>query len=145
MTLLKKKILAKPDGMKLVILILVSLTLVFQNFKLQSCYGTTLEDRTHYSKVLGMTRNYRVFLPPDYGQPGKRFPVLYWFHGSGGSSKQVTYKSEFENFVNNHDLIIVNVDGTTGTGATWDYGLAFEYDCRTQENNKALTGMFFSK
>ena len=39
----------------------------------------------------------------------------------------------------------MNVDGTTGSGATWDYGLAFEFDRRTQENNAALTGMYFSK
>ncbi len=60
-------------------------------------------------------------------------------------SKQETYKTEFDDYVNSHDLIIVNVDGTTGSGATWDYGLAFEYERRTQENNKALTGMLFSK
>ncbi len=107
-------------------------------------YGAVIEDHTHYSTVLGMTRNYRIFLPPAYYQSGKRYPVLYWFHGSGGSSKQETYRSEFESYVNSHDLIIVNVDGSTVTGATWDYGLAFEYDRRTQENNKALTGMHFS-
>jgi S-formylglutathione hydrolase FrmB len=108
------------------------------------CYGAVTEDHTHYSTVLGMNRNYRIFLPPGYYQSGKRYPVLYWFHGSGGSSKQETYRSEFENYVDCHDLIIVKVDGSTGSGATWDYGLAFEYDRRTQENNKALTGMHFS-
>ena len=112
---------------------------------LTSGNGAIIEDHTHFSSVLGRSRNYRIFLPPDYYQSGKRFPVLYWFHGSGGSSKQTTYKSEFEDFVNQHDLIIVNVDGTTGSGATWDYGLAFEFEKRTQENNAALTGMHFSK
>jgi hypothetical protein len=108
-------------------------------------FGTSIEDHTHYSHVLGGVRNYRVFLPPDYYQSLKSYPVLYWFHGSGGNSKQDTYKAEFENYVNSHDLIIVNVDGTTGSGATWDYGLAFEFYMRTQENKKALTGMQFSK
>ena len=74
-------------------------------FNAFSCTMTQLwlliiEDHTHYSSVLGRTRNYRIFLPPDYYQSGKHYPVLYWFHGSGGSSKQNTYKSEFEDFVN---------------------------------------------
>ncbi len=108
-------------------------------------FCASIEDHTHYSSVLGSLRNYRIFLPPDYYQSGKHYPVIYWFHGSGGTSKQETYKAEFEDYVNTHDLIIVNVDGTTGTGATWDYGLAFEFERRTQENNRALTGMQFSK
>ena len=109
------------------------------------CFGTITEDHSHFSSVLGRNRNYRVFLPPDYYQSGKRFPVIYWFHGSGGTSSQTTYKSEFEDFVNNNDLIIVNVDGSTASGATWDYSLAFEFDKRTQEGNAALTGMHFSR
>jgi len=108
-------------------------------------FCANIEDHTHYSHVLGTIRNYRVFLPPDYYQSRKSYPVLYWFHGSGGTSKQDTYKAEFEDYVNSHDLIIVNVDGTTASGTTWDYGLAFEFFSRTQENKKALTGMQFSK
>jgi enterochelin esterase-like enzyme len=120
-------------------------TCLFSLMYLMQGFSAKIEDRTHYSSVLGRIRNYRVFLPPDYYQSGKSYPVLYWFHGSGGSSKQDTYKKEFEEFVNNHDLIIVNVDGTTDSGTTWDYGLAFEFGNRTQEGNAALTGMYFSK
>jgi enterochelin esterase-like enzyme len=109
------------------------------------CFGAIIEDRSHYSAVLGGIRNYRVFLPPDYNQSGKRYPVLFWFHGSGGSSTQITYTSDFEDYVNKHDLIIVNVDGSTESGTTWDYGLAFEFENRTQEGNAALTGKYFSK
>jgi enterochelin esterase-like enzyme len=104
-----------------------------------------IEDRPHFSKVLGENRNYRVFLPAGYKNQEKHYPVLYWFHGSGGSSKQETYKSDFLEYTSTHDLIIVNVDGTTPGGTTWDYGLAFEYDKRTQEGKPALTGMHFSK
>lgn len=109
------------------------------------CPCAAIEDRSHFSTVMNSTRHYRVFLPPDYSQSGKRYPVLYWFHGSGGSYAQETYRSEFEDFINNHDLIIVNVDGTTPGGSTWDYGLAFEYGTRTQEGRPAMTGMHFSK
>jgi len=94
---------------------------------------------------MGEIRNYRVFLPPDYFISEKRYPVLYWFHGSGGSSIQDTYRADFEAYIDNHDLIIVNVDGTTPNGTTWDYGLAFEYDKRTQEGKGAMTGRYFSK
>lgn len=124
---------------------IITATFLLSLLTLSKCFCTTTEDRSHFSTVLGMERSYRVFLPPDYKYSGKRYPVLYWFHGSGGSSKQDTYKSEFEDYLNNHDLILVNVDGTTASGATWDYGLAFEYKTRTQEGKAALTGMYFSK
>jgi len=38
-------------------------------------------DESHESKVFGETRRYRIFLPPDYSTSGKRYPVIYWFHG----------------------------------------------------------------
>ncbi len=119
--------------------------ILFSAFVISHSFGAIIEDRTHYSAVLGMKRNFRVFLPPGYGNSEKRYPVLYWFHGSGGSASQETYRSEFEDYVNTHDIIIVNVDGTTESGSTWDYGLAFEFAGRTQENHKALTGMYFTK
>ena len=40
-----------------------------------------IEDRTHDSQVLRETRHFRIFLPGDYGTSGKRYPVIYWFHG----------------------------------------------------------------
>jgi poly(3-hydroxybutyrate) depolymerase len=105
--------------------------------------GVTIEDRSHYSKVFGKTRNFRVFLPQDYSTSGKRYPVLYWFHGSGGSSTQETYRKDFEEYVSNRDLIIVNVDGSTESGSTWDYALAFEYETRTQEGRAASPACIF--
>ena len=38
-------------------------------------------DRTHDSKVFGEARHYRILLPPDYENSGKRYPVIYYFHG----------------------------------------------------------------
>ncbi|MCU1273701.1 MAG: putative esterase, partial [Bryobacterales bacterium] len=38
-------------------------------------------DQTHESQVFRETRHYRIFLPPDYATSGKRYPVIYWFHG----------------------------------------------------------------
>jgi len=118
---------------------------LFSMFFMMQCFSAITEDHTHYSVIMGGNRNYRIFLPPDYYLSGKRYPVLYWFHGSGGSSKQDTYKAEFDAYLNNHDMIIVNVDGTTPSRTTWDYSLAFEFDKRTQEGKAANTGMHFSK
>jgi hypothetical protein len=120
-------------------------TCLFSMFLMLRCFGAIIEDHSHFSVIFKGNRNYRVFLPSDYYVSAKHYPVLYWFHGSGGSSKQDTYKAEFEAYINDHDIMIVNVDGTTPSRTTWDYGLAFEYDNRTQEGKAAMTGMHFSK
>jgi enterochelin esterase-like enzyme len=52
-----------------------------------------IQDRTHDSQVFGETRNYRIFLPPDYGTSGKRYPVIYWFHGWSERHKQAGGRS----------------------------------------------------
>jgi poly(3-hydroxybutyrate) depolymerase len=85
----------------------------------------TIIDTKHYSNVLGEIRNYRVFLPPDYyNQPEKRYPVIYYCHGwsqryfgstshsSIGIDKGTDNNSDnIENFVRNHDVIVVKPDG----------------------------------
>ena len=38
-------------------------------------------DRTHDSKVFGEARHYRILLPPTYESSGKRYSVIYYFHG----------------------------------------------------------------
>ena len=81
-----------------------------------------IQDRTHNSSVLGETRHFRIFLPPDYGDTVKRYPVIYWFHGW---SERYNRPSEGKNydegsdyggdtigaFVANHDVIVVKADG----------------------------------
>ncbi|MEO7142395.1 MAG: alpha/beta hydrolase-fold protein [Bryobacteraceae bacterium] len=79
-------------------------------------------DRTHRSQVFHETRNYRIFLPPDYAASGKRYPVIYWFHGyserynkciPGRNYDQGTdYGGDnIANFVGAHDVIVVKWDG----------------------------------
>jgi hypothetical protein len=82
-----------------------------------------IQDRTHDSQVLGESRNYRIFLPPDYGTSGKRYPVIYWFHGwserhnkpvaePGRDYDQGGYGGDtIGAFVGNHDVIVVKWDG----------------------------------
>jgi len=84
-------------------------------------------DETHESQVFHETRHYRIFLPPDYTTSGKRYPVIYWFHGwSERYNKPVAREPErnydqgdggvyggdsIARFVGNHDVIVVKWDG----------------------------------
>ena len=84
-------------------------------------------DETHESRIFGETRHYRIFLPPDYATSGKRYPVIYWFHGwSERYNKPVAREPErnydqgeggvyggdtIARFVGSHDVIVVKWDG----------------------------------
>ena len=50
--------------------------------------------RTFSSAAAGTTVSFHIYLPPAYAnEPNRRFPVLYWLHGSGdpiGAIPQVT-------------------------------------------------------
>jgi hypothetical protein len=85
----------------------------------------TIQDRVHFSQVFEETRNYRIFLPPNYATSAKRYPVIYWFHGwSERYNKPVDYTpnrnydsgtdyggDNIANFVGTHDVIVVKWDG----------------------------------
>ncbi len=79
-------------------------------------------DRTHESRVFQETRNYRIFLPPDYEASAKRYPVIYWFHGHSERSNIGPANKEYDrgndyggdniaNFVAHNDVIVVKWDG----------------------------------
>jgi S-formylglutathione hydrolase FrmB len=84
-----------------------------------------IQDRVQFSLVFEETRNFRIFLPADYPTSGKRYPVIYWFHGwSERYNKPVSdpphrnYDSgedyggdNIANFVAHHDVIVVKWDG----------------------------------
>jgi enterochelin esterase-like enzyme len=42
-------------------------------------------DKSHFSKVFNREKYYRIFLPSDYYNSQKRYPVIYYFHGNTGS------------------------------------------------------------
>jgi hypothetical protein len=85
----------------------------------------TIIDSRHYSNVFGEIRNFRVFLPPGYYEnPGKRFPVIYFYHGwsqryfGSGSDEYSKYEKgndnngdNIANFVADHEVIVVKPDG----------------------------------
>jgi hypothetical protein len=90
-------------------------------------------DLTHYSKVFGEERNFRVFLPPDYESSNKRYPVVYFFHGwserynkgprgrSGYDSGDDYGGDNIARFVGAHDLIVVKWDGYNPRSDGEDY------------------------
>jgi hypothetical protein len=92
-------------------------------FAVQAFGGTAvILDRTHESQVFHETRHYRIFLPPDYETSGKRYPVVYFFHGwSERYNKCIAGHNydegpdyggdNFASFVGTHDLIVVRWDG----------------------------------
>ena len=40
-----------------------------------------VEQHTYSSRITGLEEPYRIYLPPDYDASGRRYPVLYLFHG----------------------------------------------------------------
>lgn len=44
--------------------------------------GKVLDNLTLKSEILGMERNYAVYLPPDYETSERSYPVLYLLHGA---------------------------------------------------------------
>src|SRR5215471_16307671 len=84
-----------------------------------------IQDRTHDSQVFGETRNYRIYLPPDYASSAKRYPVIYWFHGWSERHNKPVENPKDRNYdmgpdyggdtiaayVGAHDVIVVKWDG----------------------------------
>jgi pimeloyl-ACP methyl ester carboxylesterase len=92
-------------------------------------------DKTYYSKIFAQARNYRIFLPPDYASSGKRYPVIYYFHGHSDRYTLEDYDHgldtvpKIEAFVSTHDVIVVAVDGYVARDYTGFYG-GSPYDVR---------------
>ncbi len=82
-----------------------------------------IRDSKHYSNVFGEIRNYRIFLPPAYeNNPGKRYPVIYYYHGWSqryfgsindfkGDEGDSNGGDNIANFVAKHEVIVVKPDG----------------------------------
>ncbi len=66
-----------------------------------------VKEVSHFSRSLGETRTYRVFLPAGYAASQKRYPVVYWFHGF----EQPTAERERDMaaYVAAHDIILADV------------------------------------
>jgi enterochelin esterase-like enzyme len=45
-------------------------------------------DQTFYSRALNRDMSYFAYLPPDYDEAGRSYPVLYLLHGASGSAEE---------------------------------------------------------
>lgn len=85
-------------------------------------------DRAYESKVFGETRHYRILLPPVYESSGKRYPVIYYFHGHSDRYTVEKYDNgtdtipKMANWVAKHDAIVVCVDGYVANDYSGFYG-----------------------
>ncbi len=85
-------------------------------------------DRTHDSRVFGEARHYRIILPPPYESSGKRYPVIYYFHGHSDRYTVEKYDDGRDTipkmvyWVGRHDAIVVCVDGYVASAYTGFYG-----------------------
>jgi pimeloyl-ACP methyl ester carboxylesterase len=92
-------------------------------------------DHQHDSKVFGESRNYRLFLPKDYETSGKRYPVIYYFHGHSDRYTLEKYDDgrdtvpKIAAFVAAHNVIVVAADGYVAKDYTGFYG-GSPYDVR---------------
>ncbi|WP_320673010.1 alpha/beta hydrolase [Patulibacter defluvii] len=62
----------------------------------------------------------RVLLPDGYARhPDRRYPVLYLFHGTGGSAADWVQAGDVEKTTAGRDLIVVMPDAGYGDGGGW--------------------------
>ena len=48
----------------------------------------TFRELRFYSPALDADMHYLIYLPPDYGTAGRRYPVLYMLHGASGDKEE---------------------------------------------------------
>ena len=90
---------------KSIVFILVSLLLFSMNLSPLLCQA----DKSHFSKVFGREKPYRIFLPSDYATSRKYYPVIYYFHGNTGSHELDI--PGVEQLVNDNGVILVAWNG----------------------------------
>jgi enterochelin esterase-like enzyme len=89
----------------------------------------SIDIHTYSSAVSKTQRGVYIYVPPDYySQPGKRFPVLYLWHGGGGAEQDWSRDGRAGTILDNLiaqkkavPMLIVmpnNVPGTPAPGAT---------------------------
>ncbi len=122
------------------------------------------KDSTFYCNAFETERDYRIYLPVDYyDNPGKKYPVVYYFHGYGGRYKWDEYEltddpdypengrvhppyvMEWKKYSQTHDVIIVTWDGYEPLYETGEkgiregipYGWCEPYDYPRAHENKS--------
>ena len=53
-----------------------------------------VQHRVLHSKAMQRDVGYNIWLPSDYESSGRRYPVIYWLHGSGGNESSSLWVAE---------------------------------------------------
>lgn len=114
-------------------ILFLSINILF-NFAVIAQDGKVIDNLSLKSEILGMERNYAIYLPPDYETSTRSYPVLYLLHGATddhtgwvqfGEIKHITDKAIKEG--NATAMIVVMPDantkqmGYTNTPGGWRY------------------------
>ena len=76
--------------MALALAVLTSVRVASAQWTTAPVVAPGLEYRTFASAAAQATVSFHIYLPPAYAnQPTRRFPVLYWLHGSGGPTQGI--------------------------------------------------------
>jgi enterochelin esterase-like enzyme len=89
------------NGLRIVVSILCLLT--------TGVAASSQTDTFHYSNIFKANKPYRIFLPADYFNSSKRYPVIYFFHGNQGDEK--FYYDSVQQLINNSSVILVAWNG----------------------------------
>lgn len=92
------------------------------------------KDTSHYSHVFGHEKSYRIYLPQGYKTSGKKFPVIYFFHGWGGrhfkdDNALLDYKG-IKLLVDRYQTILVMWDGNIDSTEPRPYNTGNHRDVR---------------
>jgi enterochelin esterase-like enzyme len=97
-------------------------------------------DLTHYSKVFGHPKFYRIYLPKGYDAAGRRYPVIYFFHGWGGRHfKDDNARLEYvqlKGLVDKYQVILVMWDGNVDLAEPRPYNVGNHEDVKFQVQMK---------
>ncbi|MEJ7588006.1 MAG: alpha/beta fold hydrolase [Ferruginibacter sp.] len=81
--------------------------------------GVAYTDTSHYSPAFGHQKAYRLYLPQGYQKAGKRYPVIYFFHGWGGrhfkDDNALLEYDKIKLLVDKYQSILVMWDGNIDT------------------------------
>ncbi|HAH22768.1 MAG TPA: hypothetical protein DCL77_03215, partial [Prolixibacteraceae bacterium] len=98
------------------------------------------QDITHFSKVFGKGKTYRLYLPDTYQASDRKYPVIYFFHGWGGRYfKDDNAKLEYAKLgelVNKYQVILVMWDGSMDESEPRPYNIGNHKEVKYQVQMK---------
>ncbi|MDR3713964.1 MAG: alpha/beta fold hydrolase [Puia sp.] len=92
------------------------------------------QDLSHYSRVFGHDKLYRLYLPRGYAGSARRYPVIYFFHGWGGrhfkdDNAKLEYK-KIKELVDQYQTILVMWDGNIDLSEPRPYNVGNHEDVK---------------